>query len=72
MMQTKEPLRLWNYVSARISENFKSCWYTIALVASNWIIPVQLSLLMIQRNASYLAQGSKDADFDFSETIQKK
>jgi hypothetical protein len=72
-LMTDKDEKIFRYIKLRIEENFKATWYAVFQHCSNYIIPILLVLLYINRLVAFIPIEGKSPDFklDYQKIVDK-
>ena len=70
MMQDKDE-KLFQYVQARVTQNFRETWYDIFQTSSQFIQPILLVICFLNRALTLSAAGQRTVVYDFTSTHAK-
>lgn len=63
--------KTFQYVQARVTQNFNDTWFHVYQQASSFMVPVLLCVCFMQRAITLQLADRKTFEFDFSSTFAK-
>ena len=70
-MMIEKNEKTFQYVQARVTQNFNETWFLVFQQAANFMLPTLLCVCFMQRAVTFQLASPKAIEFDFSSTFAK-